>query len=409
MILLAIALLFSIATGAVVLYRVSCFLALIIVGSYVCVRLKLWRLDMRMQNKSYIVQVGDALEWYVRVSNNSRLPAGWLEIVQMSNMPGDVSILATTIGAWGKKWLETRTFCHARGVYTIGPLMARSSDPLGLFRVQLIQGNPIKVVVQPPVVELPYFRLPVAGISGEQTLRHRSGIRTPHVSTVRQYISGDSLNQIHWPSTAKGGQLMSKEFDSGGGGDVWIVLDLERRIHRSQGTDRTDEYAAAIATSLAHTVIADGHSAGLIACGDQRYMLPLDRGSKQMSRVLETLTLSRTEGDSTLAEVLAENTGQFDRSASLIVVTSSSATEWISVLRELKYQSLNIVVVLVDPTSFGGERSVDEAIAELTGMGIPAYIVHRGDTLPNALSEPVTSNDSLVFKRYGKPERMPVS
>jgi uncharacterized protein (DUF58 family) len=40
---------------------------------------------------------------------------------------------------------------------------------------------------------------------------------------------------------------MSKEFDSGGGSDVWVVLDLERGIHYSQGMDRTDECAVSIA------------------------------------------------------------------------------------------------------------------------------------------------------------------
>jgi len=202
---------------------------------------------------------------------------------------------------------------------------------------------------------------------------------------------------------------MSKEFDSGGGGDVWIVLDLERQIHRSQGTDRTDEYAAAIATSLAGLVLTQEHSVGLIAYGDREYLLPLEGGTKQMSRVLETLTLSRTEGEKTLAAVLAENSRQFDRSASLIVVTSSTATEWVSVLRELRYRSLSIVVVLVDPTSFGGKQSLDEVVMEIAGIGIPAYVVRRGDLLPQALSQPITSDDPLILKRYGKPEQTPAS
>ena len=408
-VLLAIVLFLAIATGEVVLYRVGYFLTLVIVGSYVCVRLKLWRLDMRMQNKSYVVQVGDMLRGYVHVRNNSPLPTGWVEIVQMSNMPGNVSGIATTIAAWGQKWLETHTFCHARGVYTIGPLMARTSDPLGLFRLQIIQGTPTKVVVQPTIVALPYCRLPVAGPSGEETIRHRSQTRTPHVATIREYIHGDSLNQIHWLSTAKSGQLMSKEFDSGGGGDVWVVLDLERKIHHSQGTERTDEYAVAIAASLAHLALTEEHLVGMIVYGDHEHLLPLTGGTKQMSRVLETLTLSKTEGDNTLAGVLVKNAGQFDRSASLLVVTSSTATEWISVLRELRYRSLNIVVVLIDPTSFGGEQSLDEVVMELVSVGIPTYVVHRGDALPYALSRPITPDDLPIFKQYSKPEQIRAS
>jgi uncharacterized protein (DUF58 family) len=406
LLLLAIILIFAIATGEGVLYRVSYFLTLVIVGSYACVRLKLFRLDMRMQNKSYVVQVGDMLKGSVHVRNNSPLPTGWVEIVQMTNMPGNVSVIATTIAARGQKWLETHTFCHARGVYTVGPLMARTSDPLGLFRLQIIQGTPTKVVVQPTIVALPYCRLPVAGPSGEETLRHRSQTRTPHVATIREYIHGDSLNQIHWLSTAKSGQLMSKEFDSGGGGDVWVVLDLERKIHHSQGTERTDEYAVAIAASLAHLALTEEHLVGMIVYGDYEHLLPLTGGTKQMSRVLETLTLSKTEGDRALAGVLMKNARQFDRSASLLVVTSSTTTEWISVLRELRYRSLNIMVVLVDPTSFGGEQSLDEVVMELVSVGIPTYVVHRGDALPYALSRPINPDDLPIFKQYSKPEQI---
>jgi uncharacterized protein (DUF58 family) len=202
---------------------------------------------------------------------------------------------------------------------------------------------------------------------------------------------------------------MSKEFDSGGGGDVWVVLDLERKIHQSQGTERTDEYAVAIAASVASLALAEERSVGLIAYGDQEYLLPLRGGTKQMSRVLETLTLSKTEGDTALAGVLLQNAGQFGRSASLLVVTSSTATEWISILQDMRYRGLSIVVVLVDPTSFGGQQSLDEVVMELVSVGIPAYAVHKGDPLPYALSRPITPDDLPIFKQRSKPELLPAS
>jgi len=409
MVLLAVTFLLAIATGEAVLYHVSYFLTLVVVGSYVYVRLKLWRLDMRMPNKSYVVEVGDTLKGHVDVRNNSPLPTGWVEIALISDMPGNVSGIATAIGARAQERLEMDTLCHARGVYTIGPLVAHTSDPLGLFQVQVIQGNPIKVVVQPPIVALPYFRLPMVERLGDETTRYRSPTRTPHVATIREYIHGDSLNQIHWLSTAKSGQLMSKEFDCGGGGDVWIVLDLERGIHRSQGTERTDEYAAAIAASLAHLAVVEGHPVGLIAYGDQEYLLPLNVGAQQMTRVLETLTSSKTEGGNALAGVLVKNAAQFGRSASLLVVTSSTGTEWVSVLRELRSRSLNIVVILVDPTTFGGKQALDEVVMKLVSIGIPAYVVHRGDPLSHALSRPIIPDDLPIFKQYSKSEQVPAS
>jgi uncharacterized protein (DUF58 family) len=197
---------------------------------------------------------------------------------------------------------------------------------------------------------------------------------------------------------------MSKEFDSGRGGDVWIVVDLDRKTHLSQGMERTDEYAVAIAASLTNLVLREEHSVGFIAYGDHEYLLPLGSGTKQMSGVLETLTLSKTEGDSPLATVLMKNRGRFARSASLLVVTSSTAADWISVLRELRYRSLNIVVVLVDPASFGGRQRLDEVVMKLVGAGIPAYAVRRGDSLAHALSRPMIVHELPVLEQYTMPE-----
>jgi uncharacterized protein (DUF58 family) len=199
---------------------------------------------------------------------------------------------------------------------------------------------------------------------------------------------------------------MSKEFDSEGGGDVWVVVDLERRVHYSQGPQRSDECAVAIAASLVHLALVEGHSVGLIACGDHEHLLPLGSGIKQMSRALETLTLSKTEGDSPLATVLAGNAGRFGSSVSLLVITSSTAIEWPSILRELRYHGGNIAVVLVDPASFGGEQSHCEVAAELITAGIPAYIVRSADPLPSALSRPIGLNELPSLGQYDEPEQM---
>ena len=275
LILLVVTLIFAVATGEGVLYRVTCFLVLVIACSYVYLRLRLRRLDVWMENKCHVLQVGDVLKAHLYLRNNSRLETGWVEIALMNNMPGSAPGVVTAIPARARQQLEMPTFCYARGLYVIGPVLTRWSDRLGLFRAETIQSSRATVVVQPPIMQLPYFRLPAGDRSEEDGAWYRSQTRTPQVATVREYVHGDSLHQIHWLSTAKSGQLMSKEFDFGGGGDSWIVLDLERRVHVNQWAERTDEYAAAIAASLANHVLKGEHSVGLIASGDHEYLVPL--------------------------------------------------------------------------------------------------------------------------------------
>jgi len=393
LVILAIVMLIALATGDVVLYRLSSFLMVAIATCYAWARLNLRRLDMWVEKQDLAAHVGDCLDGSILVHNNSRFRTGWVEIGQISDMPGHVCEGATQLPARGWEQWKAQVLCYARGFYTLGPLVAHSSDPAGLFRIRITRTAPVTVIIYPQVVALPDFQLQVTDLSGEQSaLLHLQTI-SAQPSTVRQYNHGDSLNRIHWPSTARCGQLMSKEFDSGKSSDVWIILDLERGIHKSAGTERTDEYAVTVAASLAKLALSEERPLGLIAYGDQQYFLPPYGGTTQMSRVLETLALSKTEGGIPLQQVLLENAARIGGFASLFVITSSTDTAWVSELQDLQGRGLSITVVLVDPMSFGGEQSCHEAGIRLIDAGVLSYIIRRGDDISSALSRPMTPTD----------------
>ncbi len=401
LVLLAVVLLLALATGESVLYRMSHFLGLVIAVTYAWTRLSLWRLDMWVDMRSSVAQVGGVLAGSIYVRNDSLLPTGWLEIVQMSDMPGYVFGEATQLQARG--WAEwgTQGICHARGVYRIGPLVASGGDALGLFRLQVSRGDPTEVVVYPLALELPHFDLPTTDLSGEERTLYHLRTRSSQASTVHEYQHGENLNRIHWPSTARYGQLMSKEFDSPVGSDIWFVLDLEQEVHRSVGLEKTDEWAVSITASLARLALSQGRSVGLIAYGDRDFVVPLGSGPRQMSRILETLAWSKTDGNTPLANVLSRINVRLDMFSSLIVVTSSMAIDWVVELHDLLCRGLTGAAVFVDPTSFEAEQLCDEVLTSLLAASIPAYIVRRGDAIPLALSRAVTLNDLPILGRPG--------
>lgn len=404
MFLFAVILLLALATGEDLMYRLSYSLALVMVGSYTWVRINLSRLEMRVDMNSSTAEVGGVLEGSIYVRNDSHVPTGWLEVLQLSDMPGYVFGEATQLPARGWAEWTTQGDCHARGVYTVGPLVANGSDPLGLFRIQMTRGVPFTVMVYPPTIELPHFSLPATDTSGEDKVRHYLQTRGSQASTVREYNQGDTLNRIHWPSTARYGQLMSKEFDFQTRTDVWIVLDLEELVHESVGVDKTDECAVAIAASLARLALAQGRSVGLMAFGDQEYVVPLGSGTRQMSILLETLAWSKTEGETPLADVLSMSKTRVDRFSSVLVVTASTATEWVTELQDLIQHRPSGAAVLIDPSSYAAELSSDEVVMSLMDTAIPVYVVRRGDSLPLALSRQMALNDLSFFKQHSMNE-----
>ena len=54
-------------------------------------------------------------------------------------------------------------------------------------------------------------------------------------------MPGDSMNRIHWRSTARYGDIQVKEFDLEQTADAWIILDLQRGIQAGRGEESTTE------------------------------------------------------------------------------------------------------------------------------------------------------------------------
>ena len=246
----------------------------------------------------------------------------------------------------------------------------------------------------PQTHDIPSFAIPSAYLSGESSARRRSHDLTPHAASVREYAFGDSISRIHWNSTARLGKLMSKEFDLGLSSDVWLLVDLHRDVQAGDLDESTDEYAVSIAASLAGKYLDAQLPAGLVAYGDQRYMLQAETGAGQFDRIMEFLAMSKAEGDTSLEQLLPMEEQLWGYHSALVVITSSHHLEWVSALKELTRRRVRIAVILLDGQSFGGMFDTMSVIPELYDVGISPYVVRQGDSIPVALSRTYTMHDA---------------
>ena len=137
--------------------------------------------------------------------------------------PGDHRSAAGAERSWLIRAPLTR-----RGHFRIEPLHIRTGDPFGFFEASATVGQGVSVVVYPRLEPLPLWRLPAASLEGSHASPERTLQTTPLATTVRPYAPGDSMNRIHWKSTARHGEIQVKEFDLEQTADAWIILDLQR-------------------------------------------------------------------------------------------------------------------------------------------------------------------------------------
>ncbi len=134
-------------------------------------------------------------------------------------------------------WVVAATPPLARGVYTLQNIETYSCFPFGLawwsrsFKTYRYNPDEATMTVYArtyPVDGAFLYRLRAAG---DVALHHSStrpiaAMQTSSVRSIREFVSGDSTRMIHWPSSAKAGKLMVREFESEGLPGFDVMLDL---------------------------------------------------------------------------------------------------------------------------------------------------------------------------------------
>ncbi len=387
MVLIALASAFvAFGTGFWLLFRLTYVMALAIPLAWLISWWNTRNLEASVERRTSRAQVGqDAVE-VIEVRNKDFLPKVWVEVEDPAGFAGHRSRRVVIIPPRrSRNWMVT-TPLRRRGLYDWGPLRIVATDPFGVFRRVRRIGDARQILVYPPVVDIPHFQAPPANLPGEGRFRRRTHYITPNASGIRQYAPGDAFNRIHWRSTARTGELMVKTFELDPASDIWVVLDLERRVAAGHDEESTEEYGVCIAASVARHYIHANRPAGLMCFGRRLEIIEPERGQQQLTRILETLATASSTGDAPLGNLLLEEQRRFGRHTTLIVITSATDDHWLTAIQSLTHRGVRAAVVLIDPATFGSDRSSLLLYSQLTASDIVTYVISKGDNLTLALS-----------------------
>ncbi|MBK7724658.1 MAG: DUF58 domain-containing protein [Dehalococcoidia bacterium] len=373
-------------TGFWLLFRLVYIIAIAVPLAWLLVWWNTRDIDADVDRKTSRAQVGQDAQEIIEVRNRSFLPKVWLEVEDPSDLPGHRSKRVVIIPPRRSRNWIVNTPLRRRGLFDWGPLRVTASDPFGLFRRVRLVGGQQQILVYPPVVDLPHFQAPPANLPGEGRFRRRTHYVTPNASGVREYAPGDAFNRIHWKSTARTGEMMVKTFELDPASDIWIVIDLERRVNAGREDDSTEEYGVRIAASIARHYVVGNRPVGLMTFGRDLSVLEPERGQQQLTRILESLATANAVGDAPLGNLLMEEQRRFGRHTTLVVITSSTDDSWLTAVQSLTQRGVRAAVVLIDPSTFGDTRSPLLLFGQLTASDILTYVVRRGDDLGLALS-----------------------
>ncbi len=164
-------------------------------------------------------------------------------------MPVGESIAQFFVPSLGsqRQWSEVFAIpARQRGVVVLGPVRTVRADPLGLIRRVKELADPIEVIVHPQTVRVPFDATGFqADIEGVVTAKLSSSDVSFHA--LRDYIPGDDRRNVHWPTTARTGRLVVRQFEETRRSHHLLLLDNQAQ----HWTDDDFELAVSAAASMA--------------------------------------------------------------------------------------------------------------------------------------------------------------
>jgi uncharacterized protein (DUF58 family) len=262
-----------------------------------------------------------------------------------------------------------------RGRYAFGTVRLTVQDPFALAHATLEQGEPQALVVYPRLVRLDRL-FSEGGVHAQDgrrlLLRRPTGFE---LHSVREYVEGESLRKVHWPSTARRGQLMVKELEDAPRDEVVVLLDADARA----GTKEAFDVAVRAAGSVLQAHVRRGRRCALVLNSAARDVAPVT-SEGDWRRALELLAAADRDATTPAFALLQSDGGVAARSLELVVVTSSVDPPLADRLVQRAMSRRGTSLVYVD-----ADAVPEPQLLRLQTVGIPVAVVRPGDDLAQAL------------------------
>ncbi|MGH3135080.1 MAG: DUF58 domain-containing protein [Gaiellaceae bacterium] len=273
-----------------------------------------------------------------------------------------------------------------RGCFALSGVQLMFADFLGLESVTPPTSFPATaVVVHPRLVTLDGLFSDAGRIGGDGRrllLRRPAGF---DFHSVREYEQGESLRRVHWPTSARRGQLMVKELEDSPRDSVVVLLDCDPAGALGEPPESSFDAAVRAAGSILLMYARRGRGATLVTTGSNRALVPVHSGQSDFGAVLSTLAAVEADACHGLARSLNMDDALLARSGELVVVTAT--LEPVSVTSFLGFAARRLVsVVWIDAPSWASRPTrATPSVLRLCASGIPVAVVRRGDDLAAAL------------------------
>jgi len=203
--------------------------------------------------------------------------------------------------------------------------------------------------------------------------------------SVREYEQGESLRRVHWPTSARRGQLMVKELEDTSHDGVVVVLDCEGAGAVGTPPDSSFDMAVRAAGSILQAHATRGRVATLVSTGQGCTAIQVRTAHADLGGAVTALAAAIADAPCGLARALRELPARGAGGELTIVTATRDPAAFAGVLALAARRPVSLV--WVDAASFAGRPTrAEPGVLRLAAHGIPTAVVRRGDDLAGVLA-----------------------
>lgn len=159
-------------------------------------------------------------------------------------------------------------FLH-RGAYNIGNAALTAGDVVGMFQCTRDQRMDVPVVVYPKLLDEHDIPQPLSRLLGD-CMVERQLLRDPFlINSVRPYRPGDPVRDIHWPATARTGEVHVRVHDYTAQTRLMVIINSQLKENQWDNLMEYEqnliEHEISIAATLCVRALRSGLTAGFAA------------------------------------------------------------------------------------------------------------------------------------------------
>ena len=234
---------------------------------------------------------GELFSYRVNVENVGKRPAQGI-VIQERGLPPDLRPVGEPpildeLAPGERTSVTLQLKCLRRGAYELERLQGASYLPTGLFKSgkKLYQSDRLLVIPKVTVLEMLDIPHSCNYQPGGIAVASHVGDSTEFLGT-RDWRRGDRVRDIHWPSSARVGRLITKEFRQEYFVRLAVVLDVEAR---TAGAEKQLDRAISLTAGITDALSRMDYVVDIFAAGTEVYHFQTGRALAYFENILEIL------------------------------------------------------------------------------------------------------------------------